>query len=342
MVAGKFVYYVSVLGIISGSWVKISVDGKKPIMIDGLTMGTSYHVTYFDERSRNLKPSIDSLLVVVNKSINTYDARSEVSLFNKSTKGIAFGLPDLKAIVKKSYEFAIESEGSFDPTVMPFVDAWGFGKNKNMKLPSSTQIDSIKSFVGYQKIKLNDDSLTKADSRVQLDFGGIGQGYGVDVIADFLRSKGVENFLIELGGEGITAGKNLLKNKAWQIGILDPNSALDHQFLKAYITLTDRAFTTSGNYFNYREINGKKYGHTIDPKTGYPVQHELLSVSVFASDCTTADAWDTAFMVMGLAKTLHVLKQHPELDAILIFSGTNGNTDTYITPGIKNQVTFEE
>ena len=335
----SYLYFFSICTILIGQ--ELPVSSHEPIRIEGLTMGTSYHITYFDKQRRDFKFSIDSLLALVNKSINTYDPTSEVSIFNRSEKGVAFKLPYFYAPLQKANDIAISSGGAFDPTVMPLVNAWGFGPAKEL-IPTMAQVDSIKAFVGIQKIILTSDSVRKTDPRVQLDFGGIGQGYGADVVAEYLKSKSIDNFLVEIGGEGVAIGKNLYKRKAWRIGILDPNSTPENQFFKAYVEIKDKAFTTSGNYFNYREINGKKYGHTIDPKTGYPVQHELLSASVFAQDCATADAWDTAFMVIGFEKTVELLKSHSHLDAFLIFSTPEGNIGTYVTPGIKSQISIEQ
>jgi thiamine biosynthesis lipoprotein len=314
---------------------------QQPVSIDGLTMGTTYHVVYFDARQRDFKHSIDSLLLLVNKSINTYDPSSEVSIFNKSGNGIAFKLPYLYPPLKKALEISEVTRGAFAPTIMPLVNVWGFGPDKSLQL-SKKVIDSVRAFVGYGGIVLTSDSVKKLDPRVQLDFGGIGQGYGADVIADFLKSKAIVNFLVELGGEGLAYGKNLTKNDYWTIGILDPSSTRDNQFYKAYVSVSNRSFTTSGNYFNYREINGKKYGHTIDPRTGYPVDHELLSVSVFAEDCTVADAWDTALLVMGYEKAVAILERNPNLDALLIYTSPEGEMKTYLTPGLKKLTRFEQ
>jgi len=146
---------------------------------------------------------------------------------------------------------------------------------------------------------------------------------------------------VELGGEGMAVGKNLKTNKAWEIGILDPNSTPDHQFFKAYVALSNRSFTTSGNYFNYYEIEGVKYSHTIDPETGFPSRQSILSASVFSADCTTADAWATAFMVMGHEKAIELLKLHPELDALLIFNNKDGEIELYSTPTISANIKIE-
>jgi FAD:protein FMN transferase len=311
-----------------------------PIKIEGATMGTSYHITYFDSKGRNFKHDVDSLLLVINKSINNYDSSSEVSRFNRSKKGIGFQLPYLYPPIKKAEEVFAISQGAFDPTVMPLVNVWGFGPAKQIH-PDSAMIDSIKTFVGFEKIILSKHSVLKTDARVQLDFGGIGQGYGADVITEFLKSKGINDMLVELGGEGMAIGRNLKTDKPWTIGILDPNSTLDNQFFKAYITLENKSFTTSGNYFNYREVDGKKYSHTIDPITGFPAQHAILSASIFSADCTTADAWDTALMVMGHERAIELLKQHPEIDALLIYTSPQGKMETYNTPGIASHLVIE-
>lgn len=321
-------------------FIAVWLTAPDPRFIEGATMGTTYHITYFDTQNRDLKTSVDSLLRLVNKSINTYDPSSEVSAFNKSKQGIALALPYLYAPLKKSLEVAAATGGAFDPTVMPLVNAWGFGPEKQ-RVPDARRIDSLRTFVGYKKIQLSKDSIRKYDARVQLDFGGIGQGYGADVIAQFLRSKGISDFLVELGGEGVACGKNLSRNDYWKIGILDPNSTRDNQFFKAYVSLNNRSFTTAGNYFNYREINGKKYGHTIDPRTGSPVQHTLLSASVFAGDCATADAWDTAMMVVGLDESIALLKTHPDLEALLLYATPDGKTGVYATPGIRELINIE-
>jgi thiamine biosynthesis lipoprotein len=303
-------------------------------------MGTTYHITYFDKHQRNFKDNIDSLLRVVNHAINTYDSASLVSQFNTSPRGIALKDIHFRTILRAAVSVFTLSSGAFDPTVMPLVNAWGFGPARS-RTPNQAMIDSLRNFVGMEKVRITPDSLLKTDPRVQLDFGGIGQGYGADVITAFLKAKGIDNMLVELGGEGMVHGRNIQRNKPWQIGILDPNSTLDDQFFRAYIAVKDQSFTTAGTYFNYREINGKKYAHTIDPVSGYPADLPLLSVSVFALDCTTADAWDTAFMVMGHEKAIRILHTSPDLDAILFYTTPKDGIATYITPRIRKAVTLE-
>ena len=317
---------------VAGVWFYRRNLVSEPIKIEGETMATTYHITYFDQDKRDFKISVDSILALVNKSINNYDPESEVSRFNKSQTSLKFRLPYFLPALKKSREVVSGSQGAFDPTVMPLVNAWGFGPAKRIR-PDSTKIDSLKSLVGFEKIQFNSDSVWKTELRTQLDFGGIGQGYGADVVSDFLKSKGVKNFLMELGGEGMACGRNIKSDKPWELGILDPNSTPENQFFKAYVSLENKSFTTSGNYFNFRVVDGKKYSHTIDPETGYPVQREILSASVFAADAITADAWATAFMVMGHERALEVLKKHTELDAFLIYSAKD-SIASFATEGI--------
>jgi thiamine biosynthesis lipoprotein len=216
---------------------------------------------------------------------------------------------------------------------MPLVNAWGFGPKKIIR-PDTAEVQAARAFVGFEKIGFNSDSVWKNDERVQIDFSAIGQGYGSDVIADFFKSKSVNNFFIELGGEGVAWGKNLKEGRLWEIGVLDPNSDYIERKFTAYATLNNRGYSTSGNYFNYREVDGRKYSHTIDPVSGFPVQHALLSATVFAADCSTADAWATAFMSMGHEKGIEVLLNHPELEVLFIYSSREGHK-TYASPGIR-------
>ena len=331
-------YSIVLLAAIAIVWWWRNGRTPEPLRIEGETMATTYHVTYFDSQKRNFKSSVDSLLVLVNQSINTYNSSSEISTFNQSTS-YRFQLPYLLPPLQTAQKVFAASQGAFDPTVMPLVNLWGFGWKK-VERPDSSKVDSIRNFIGFEKIKFNQDSIWKLDSRTELDFGGIGQGYGADVITDFLKSKGIVNMLVELGGEGMACGINLKSGKPWELGILDPESTRERQFFKAYVSLKDQSFTTSGNYFNYRVVDGKKYSHTIDPVTGYPVEKEILSASVFAKDCASADAWGTALMVMGHERAMEVLKNHKELEAILIYTGENGEQKVFVTPGISSSVTF--
>lgn len=311
---------------------------EKPILIEGKTMGTSYHITYFDEQSRNFKTSVDSLLLLVNKSISTWDSTAEISRFNKAQHSIKFELPYFLPPLLVSQKVVSATHGAFDPTVMPLVNAWGFGPKKIEK-PDTTEVERVRAFVGFEKLGFNQDSLWKNDPRVQLDFSGIGQGYGADVVADFLKSKGIVNALVEVGGEGMALGKNILTDKPWTLGLVNP---LLPQSYIGYITLENKSFSTSGNYFNYRVVDGRRYSHTIDPNTGYPTNKPILSASVFTSDCTTADAWATAIMCMGHEKAIELLKDQPNIGVCLLYSNESGGVERFVSENVAALISFEE
>lgn len=315
---------------------------KKPdeprIAFAGRTMGTTYSVIYYDDRQRDLQASVDSLLVVFNQSVNTYLPDAEISRFNTGNS-IRFQLPFFYPVLKRSKEIYESCGGAFDPTVMPLVNAWGFGPAKPLH-PDSIQVDSILQFVGMDKILFNEDSVWKKERRVQLDFSAIAKGYGVDVVANFLKDKGIENIFVEIGGEVVTSGSNIGERRPWQVGILDPHSTIDNQSYIAYAQLKDMALATSGNYFNFRIEDGKKFSHTIDPDTGYPVQRTILSASVFAKDCMTADAWATAFMVMGERRAKEILNSRDDINAFLTYTQEDGSLGTFATPGIRDIITL--
>lgn len=308
----------------------------KALKIEGRTMGTTYSAIYFDDQQRDFTLAIDSVLKTVNSGISNYDPVSDISSFNKSNGGGSGYSNHFIALLDQSLTIARESDGHFDPTVMPLVNLWGFGPEKN-GIPSQQKIDSIKKFIGYDHITMNDVQILKSHPNTQLDFGGIGQGYGVDAIRDFLRSRGLRNFLVELGGEGFASGKNLERGDRWKVGIINPLLPKEDQELMGYAIVEDEAFTTSGNFFNYRLVNGKKYGHTISPFTGFPVEHELISVSLFSKDCTTADAWDTAFLVAGKNRSVEFLKQHPDLAAVLVYM-EDQKLRVFISEKIKDKI----
>jgi FAD:protein FMN transferase len=311
---------------------------NEPILIEGKTMGTTYHITYFDEAKRNFKNQVDSILILVNKSISTYDTASEISMFNKPNHTLKFKLPYFLTPLKVSKEVVLASKGAYDPTVMPLVNAWGFGPKKVVS-PDTAMIELVREYVGFEKLDFNQDSVWKNDPRVQLDFSGIGQGYGADVVTDFLKSKGVDNALVEIGGEGMAIGKNIQTDKTWQLGIVDP---VEPSVYKGYVALENKSFSTSGNYFNYREVNGRRYSHTIDPFTGYPAERAILSASVFAKDCATADAWATAFMCMGHEKAIGILSTQPQLGACLFYTTETGAIARFVTENMSPFISFEE
>lgn len=304
--------------------------------ISGNTQGTQYNITY-EDRDRNLQPKIENLLHKFDLSLSSYIDESIISQVNNNVKGVKLDAY-FRTVFNKSEEIYHITDGAFDITVAPFVNAWGFGSGAAITVDSAA-IDSIRPFVGMNNISLIGGKLKKSSPNVTIDVNAIAQGYSADVVADFLERKGVKNYLVEIGGEIVAKGINK-KGNAWRIGIdkpIDDNFATG-EHLQAIIEISSRGLATSGNYRKFYEKDGVKYVHSIDPKTGYPVQSRLLSTTVLAQDGMTADAFATAFMVMGLEKTIMFLSTHKELDAYLVYSDDKGNFKTYMTPGLKDKV----
>ena len=303
----------------------------------GTTMGNiGYTVKYLSSTGINYGDSIDHLLKVWNKSLSTYIPDSEISRFNRGTDCFRFESTYFLPVIRMAGEVFEKTNGAFDPTVGPLVNAWGFGPDKSMT-PDSTRVDSLKAFVGYQKITFNDTMVCKSTPGVQLDFSAIAKGYAVDVVTEFLAQRGIKSSLVEIGGEVVCKGTKL-KGEPWRTAIEDPTVAIYERRTLAVANLIDKAVATSGNYRNYYVRDGKTYAHSIDPSTGYPTMHELLSSSVFAENCMKADAYATAFMVMGVEKSMEILENDATLDAFLIYRGDNGEILTYVTPGIAGQI----
>lgn len=288
--------------------------------ITGKAQGTTYSIILIGPNAKITKNQIDSILQGFDAVLSSYVSTSLISKFNSAEDTIFFS--DSSAYFKncliKSQFIYDRSSGAFDPTVFPLIDAWGFFKNQKTPL-SKSNADSILPFVSYEKDKLftyefkdNLLYLTKKDKRVKLDFNAIAQGYAVDVLAEFIRGKGYSNFYIELGGEVYVSGLNR-ENKKWKIGIDTPVSSSKERTISEVLSISNEAIATSGNYRKFYEVKGKKYAHTIDPKTGLQVTHNLLSATVIAKDCATADGFATAFMVMGKEKTIAFLKDNHDL-----------------------------
>ncbi|MDR2292781.1 MAG: FAD:protein FMN transferase [Prevotellaceae bacterium] len=290
---------------------------KEYTSISGKALGTFYNITCFDENNRKLQAKIDSVLDRFNMSLSAYNPNSIISKVNQN---IDTEMDDyFKNVFYAAKYFYEITDGAFDISASPLFSAWGFGFGNKEKITSEL-IDSLKLFTGMEKITLLDGKIIKSDPRVNINANALAKGYAVDVVADFLLSQKIENFLIEIGGEIVVKGKNQNSEK-WKIGIdkpCDGNFNAGETLIKI-IELTDRAIATSGNYRQFYTDNGKKYAHTIDPITGYPVQHSLLSATVIAADCMSADAVATSLMVMGIEKAKNFLDMHPEYQAYLIY-----------------------
>lgn len=300
----------------------------------GFIFGTVYHVTY--QYDRDLKDEIEAELNKVDNSLSPFNNQSVITAVNQNKN------PEVNEMFSDVFNLAEqvsqETDGAFDITVAPMVNLWGFGFKKGIS-PSKQKIDSLRQIVGYKKVSLRDGHVIKADKRIMLDCSAIAKGYGSDVVARYLRSKGITNFMIEIGGEIVTSGKSE-KRLPWKIGVTKPtdDSLNTNQELETVLNVTDKAMATSGNYRNFYYKGGKKYAHTIDPKTGYPVQHSLLSSTVLASNCATADAYATAFMVLGIEKAKVVLQKHPELMAYFIYAGPDGKMKVWFSPSLRDKI----
>ena len=308
----------------------------EPHLLSGYAQGTTYHISYFDAQNRDFQEDIEKLLQEFDNSVSTYNANSIISKINRNEKNV---LTDsyFNACFLKAKEVWKNTDGAFDPTVYPLVNAWGFGPGKKQKIEQRI-IDSILPFVGLQLIELKGNKIKKKDKRVALDFNAFAQGYSVDVVADFFNRKGVYAYLIEIGGEVYAHGRKPDGAK-WTVGIEQPYDHPDGtNQLRALVQIENKALATSGNYRRYVIENGMKYAHHIDPKTGYPAKNNLLSVSLFSDACINSDANATGILVMGLEKAKDFLAAHKEFEAYLIYSDEKGNYAVYMTPGLKDQI----
>ena len=296
----------------------------------GFAQGSTYNVQYMIPNATDYQWEVDSILAEMDSSLSTYQNYSLISKLNQGDTTIYLDAHFVK-VFKAFQSVADFTNGKFDCTLAPIVNAWGFGFSEKTKVDSSL-IQSLLQKVGYQKVSLKGDSLLRNPNFLQLDFNALAQGYTVDVIAAFLDSMGLQNYMVEVGGELKVKGKNA-NGKNWRIGIDKPSPEIDdNSRFQTVIELSNKALATSGNYRNFYVENGEKYAHTIDPMTGYPVKNKLLSVTVVTEDCMLADAYATAFMVMGVQKTKRYLQTHKELDGYLIYTNRKGEWETWATP----------
>ena len=283
---------------------------------EGFVFGTVYSITY--QSSDNLKADIEAELQKVDDEFSMFNERSTVARINR---GETVQKSDMfNEVFELAQTVNRETNGAFDITVAPLVNAWGFGF-KHESMPTRQQVDSL--------LKVRD----------QYDFSAIAKGYGSDVVARLLRKRGVQNFMVEIGGEVVTSGINP-ENTPWRIGVTKPtdDSLNVNNELQTVINVTDKAMATSGNYRNFYYKGGRKYAHTIDPKTGYPVQHSLLSATVLAKSCAVADAYATSFMVMGVERAKELLERHPELMVYFIYAKPDGTNGVWFSPSLKSKI----
>ena len=303
-------------------------------MNSGMVFGTVYNISY--ECDSDLHQAIKAELQKVDNSLSPFNEHSVITAINQNQDV----KPDemFLTVFNKAMEISRETDGAFDITVAPLVNAWGFGF-KNGSQPNRQQVDSLRRLIGYEKVILKNDRIVKQSPDIMLDCSAIAKGYGSDVVARFLQQQGVKNFMVEIGGEVVTSGVNP-QRLPWRIGVTKPtdDSLSIKGEIQSVLNVTDLAMATSGNYRNFYYKGGKKYAHTIDPKTGYPVQHSLLSATVLAKDCATADAYATSFMVLGIDGAKKVLERHPELMAYFIYADDKGQNAVWCSPSLKDKI----
>ena len=296
--------------------------------------GTAYKIVY--QHDKDLSREIREELMKVDYSLSPFNEKSVITAVNQNRDVVLDTL--FLDVFTKSMEISRETDGAFDITVAPLVNAWGFGF-KNETRPTPLQVDSLLQIVGYKKVRLEDNRIFKQDRRMMLDCSAIAKGYGVDVVARYLRSQGIRNFMVEIGGEVVTSGVNP-QRLPWRVGVVKPSedSLNVNNELQTILNVTDKAMATSGNYRNFYYKNGKRFAHTIDPKTGFPVQHSLLSATVLADECAVADAYATSFMVMGLERAKKLLERHPELMVYLIYDDGKDSLAVWFSPSLQDKI----
>ncbi len=304
--------------------ITFSCTQKENTVLSGKVFGTAYSIKYHSEVGYNFQPQIDSLFQVINQSMSTYIKDSDISKVNRNEPVKVDA--HFKTVFEASKQIYRLTEGAFDPTIGSVVNAWDFGPEGKIAALDSTKIDSLMRSVGFNKMGLVNDEVRKLPGAF-IDFNAIAKGYGVDVIAGFLESKQIENYIVEIGGEIRAKGFNVETQQEWKVGVEMPHFDDTESILKA-VLLKDEAMATSGTYRKFKtDENGNRYSHIIDTKTGYPSATNILSISVIAENCMMADGYATAFKVMGIEKVKTFLQQHPELKVFLIFENDKGEVE---------------
>jgi len=299
----------------------------------GIIFGTTYHITYqYDD---DLQPELEARMKDVDNALSMFNKESIIAKVNNNQP---VELNEMFVeVFQQAQKISEDTDGAFDITVAPLVNAWGFGF-KNEQMPDKHAVDSLMAIVGYKKVSYDGKHIIKRDPRITLDCSAIAKGYGVDVVARLLEEKGISNYMVEIGGEVVTHGISE-KRVPWKIGVTKPTDdpLQEGNELQTVLNLTDKAMATSGNYRNFYYKGKRKYAHTIDPKTGYPVQHSILSATVLTNRCMRADAYATAFMVMGFEGAKKILERNSDLMAYLIYDD-HGKMAVWYSPSLKDKI----
>lgn len=312
---------------------------KSYATVDGFAQGSTYHIIYHDPQGRDLRTDIEELLEDFDNSLSVYNPSSLLTRLNKND---AEAVPDkwFTECLEISRGISDDTDGAFDVTLRPLIAAYRIGTEDTPHILSQGEIDSIRAFTGYRKVRIEDGRLVKDDPRLALDFNAIAQGYSSDLMGAMFDSLGIEDYMVEIGGEILCRGANP-EGQEWRVGIDRPveGNMVPGEDLQTILKLTDRGLVTSGNYrkFAYDE-NGNKVTHTIDPHTLRPAVHNLLSATIIAPTSAIADGYATACMVIGLEKSKKLLERHPELEAYLVFSNPDGSMGVFTTPNIRKRI----
>ena len=311
------------------------VNQPQKIVLQGLAQGSYYAITYFDELNRNFQHEIDSIFHAVDMSVNLWVDSSVISKVNRNEE------VTLDSIFIENFRIAQKaarlSDGYFDPTISPIVAAWGFSYKSGDSITPQL-IDSLKQLVNYQKIRIENGKVVKENPNMKLDFNAIAQGYTSDLIASFLESRGIKNYLVDTGGEIMARGSKP-NGQPWIVGIEKPAKNWDsEQVVQTRITLRDKGLVTSGSTRKYVERNGRRYSHCIDPKTGYPVEHNVLSATVMAENSVWADALSSICMVMGMEKSLPLIESMDGVEVYYIFVNDQNELETFVTEGFQKLI----
>ena len=311
--------------------------GKQPkkMMLQGLAQGSYYAITYYDEESRNFQHEIDSIFHAVDMSVNLWVDSSIISRVNRNEDVV------LDAIFIDNFDIAQEaarlSDGYFDPTISPIVAAWGFSYKSGDSLTPQL-IDSLKQLVDYRKVRIENGKVIKEYPAMTLDFNAVAQGYTSDLIASFLDGRGIKSYLVDTGGEIVARG-NKPNGQPWIVGIEKPAENWDsEQVVQTRVALCDKGLVTSGSTRKYLERDGKRYSHCIDPKTGYPVEHQVLSATVLAQNSVWADALASICMVMGMERSLPLINSMEGVEVYYIFVNENNELEAYATEGFQKLI----
>lgn len=303
----------------------------------GSIYGTYYSIVYQHPEGKDLQKEIDERFAEFDRSLSTFNSQSVISRINTND-------PDIKVdsyfrdMYKQAEEVSKATNGAFDITVAPLVNAWGFGFGKQLR-DSTPDVESLLEITGYTKVRLSGDKLIKDNPAIMLDASAIAKGQASDVIAHLLETHGCVNYMVEIGGEIACKGVNP-KGTHWRIGIDKPvdDPINENQELQVIVQISGVGLATSGNYRQFYFRDGKKYAHTINPRTGYPVDHQLLSATVIASSCMKADAYATAFMVLGKDSAMKICEQYPDMECYLIYANDAGTTEVAYTNGFQKYI----